>query len=262
MKKERHFLLFFSLLFRLKMLLRRERFIFFYQPQYDLKTKKVVGIEALIRFKKGNKIILPSAFIPFLEKTGKIKKITTFLVNQTLSDLKKIHQAGFKDIKLAINLSAIQLYQENLVDLIIEHLKEVNLPRHVLECEITETALIKDNPKQMGTLSNIKKKGIALALDDFGSGYSSFDYLRQFNINTLKIDQKFIKTLLKNEKNAYIVKAIIQLGHQLNLTVLAEGIETKEQEKWLLKNKCEQGQGFYFAKPMPLSDLISFLKNH
>ena len=188
--------------------------------------------------------------------------MTSFLLHQTLSDLKQLHKAGFKDIKLAINLSAIQLYQKDLAELISKYLQFFKIPRHVLECEITETALIKDNPLQKASLSHIKRKGISLALDDFGSGYSSLDYLRQFNINTLKIDQRFIKTLLKNTKNSLIVKAIIQLGHQLNLTVLAEGIEKKEQEEWLLKNKCQQGQGFYFAKPMPLSDLILFLKNH
>lgn len=262
MKKERHFLLSLILLFRLKMLLKKEKFVFFYQPQYDLKTKKITGVEALIRLKKGKKIVSPDAFIPFLEKTGKIKLLTPFLLDQTLSDLKKIHASGFKKIKLAINLSPIQLHQENLGDLITAQLKKFDLPRSVLECEITETSLIKDNSTQIATLSNIKKKGIAIALDDFGSGYASFDYLRKFNIDTLKIDRQFIKTLSNNHQNGVIVKAIIQLGHQLKLTVLAEGIETKEQEKWLIQNKCEQGQGFLFAKPMPLDELICFLKKH
>ena len=258
---KRDFLLFFRLFFRLKTLVRQGRFIFFYQPIYDLKTKKVIGVEALMRLKQGKNIIAPDRFIPFLEKTGKIKALSDFLLAQTLSDIKKIHRAGFKNIKLAINLSAVQLYQQELPDLIAHHLKASNLPHNMLECEITETSFIKNHPVQLDTLSRLEKTGVSLALDDFGSGYSSFEYLRKLHIQTLKIDQQFVKTLFDQPNNAFIVQAILQLGRHLNLTTIAEGIETPKQETWLHRNGCYAGQGFYFSKPMALDDLIAFLKH-
>lgn len=243
--------------------IRRNEFVFHYQPEIDLKTGKVKGVEALMRwYKPGKGLIPPMEFIPLLERTGLIKKMTPFLFNQTMRDLNTINKQGFKDLFMSVNLSVRQLHDPDLLPCIQDCLKKHKIKPTKYECEITESSAINDLPNDLKVLGKIDKMRLRLSLDDFGSGYSSFDYLRKLSVHKLKIDRQFIATVFDDPKNEVILSSIIKLGHDLKLTVVAEGVERKTQEAWLIKNKCDMAQGFYFARPMPLPDLLTFLKRN
>lgn len=243
--------------------IRKNEFLFYYQPEIDLKTGKTVGVEALMRWYHPEKgLIPPMEFIPLLEKTGLIKKLTPFLFSQTMQDLNTLNKLGFKNLFMSVNLSIKQLQDSSLLNVIKTNLKKYKIKPSNYECEITESEAFTDLSADLQVLQKIDKLKLRLSLDDFGSGYASFDYLRALSIHKMKIDREFIATVFDHEKNEIILSSIIELGHKLNLLVLAEGIETKEQEKWLKKQKCDMVQGFYFARPMPLPELITFLKKN
>lgn len=243
--------------------IRKNEFLFYYQPEVDLKTGAVTGMEALIRWKHPDKgLIPPMEFIPLLERTGLICKLTPFLFSQTMKDFKTLNDMGFKDLFMSVNLSIKQLEDPHLLKTIKTNLKKYKIHPNQYECEITESAAITNMRADLCVLRKIDKLKLRLSLDDFGSGYTSFNYLRSLSVHKIKIDREFIATVFDHPKNEVILSSIINLGHQLKLSVVAEGIETKEQEKWLKKNKCDLGQGFYFARPMPLADLITFLQKN
>lgn len=240
--------------------IRKNEFVFYYQPEIDLKTGQVLGVEALMRWIHPEKgLIPPMEFIPLLEKTGLINKLTPFLFEQTMKDLHFLHNNGYPDLFMSVNLSCRQLQDKSLLNVIKKNLKKYKINPTQYECELTESTSMSNLPDDLLVLQNIDKLKLRLSLDDFGTGYTSFHYLKNLNVHKMKIDREFIATIFDNERNEVILKSIIDLGHKLNLQVVAEGIETKEQEKWLKKHKCNLGQGFYFARPMPLIDLLTFL---
>ena len=239
--------------------LKNNEFIFYYQPEWDLKTNKVIGVEALMRWQSPSRgYVPPLDFIPILEKSGLIHQFTRFLFNQTLSDLVKLHEIQ-PDLFVAVNLSICQLQELGLIDIIKKALAENKLePRH-LECELTESQDLTDDLLSNGVLDKIAEMKIPVSMDDFGSGYSSYARLQQLNISKLKIDIEFIRTLFDEDKNQSVVASIIKLGHDLGFPVLAEGIETTEQQTWLKNNGCDYGQGFWFSRALPMDQLIPFL---
>ncbi len=241
--------------------IRKNEFLFYYQPEIDLKTGRVTGVEALIRWFHPEKgLIPPMEFIPLLERTGLIKKITPFLFSQTMKDLRTLNDMGFRNLFMSVNLSPKQLQDPLLLNVIKNNLKKYKIKPAQFECELTESADISDLPADLQVLNKIDKLKLRLSLDDFGSGYTSFNYLRALTIQKIKIDREFIATIFDHPKNEMILSSIIELGHKLKLQIVSEGIETQDQEKWLKKHKCDLAQGFYFARPMPLEDLIVFLK--
>jgi diguanylate cyclase (GGDEF)-like protein len=226
-----------------------------YQPQIDAKTKEVIGCEALIRWNHPELgIISPLKFIPISEVNGLITLIGRWALYTACTQNKLWQDAGHKPIYVSVNLSAIQLIQEDFIDVVSGVLKETGLSPEYLELEITESVAVKNHEYIMDILEKLKRMNIRIALDDFGTGYSSLNYLKDFAISTIKIDRSFICDINENPKNAAIVSTILALGHNLKLKVTAEGIETKEQYETLRDQGCDIIQGYYFSKPLPLNE--------
>ncbi len=243
--------------------IRKKEFIFYYQPELDLTTGRVTGVEALIRWVHPDKgLIAPMEFIPLLEKKGLMKKLTPFLFSQTMHDFALLNKSGFNKIFMSVNISPQQLKEKRLLSVIKKNLKKYGINPRKYECEITETAVLDDLPKDLKVLDKIDKLKLRLSIDDFGSGYASFDYLRNLKVGKMKIDRQFVACLFEHPNNKIILSAIIKLGHQLKLSVLAEGVETRQQALWLKKQKCDLVQGFLYARPMPILELVQFLKKH
>lgn len=244
----------------LRRALTHNEFVFYYQPEWDLKTGKVKGVEALMRWESPNGIVPPNDFIPVLEETGLISEFTPFLFEQTIHDLKELHDVGFSDMFMSVNLSVLQLRDPVIVKTITDALEKYAVPSDYVECEVTETKSISSSGMELETLKSLREKGIKVSVDDFGSGHASLNYLKDFSPHKMKIDRDFVQSLFERPVNQIIMRTMIDLGHALNLIVLAEGIEVPEQEKWLRENNCDYGQGFLFSRPLPLPMLISFLR--
>ena len=239
--------------------LKNNEFTFYYQPEWDLKTNRIIGLEALMRWESPTRgYVSPMDFIPILEQSGFIHQFTKFLFNQTLSDLTKL-LAIQPDLFVAVNVSICQLQERDLVDIIKKALTANNLSANHLECELTESQELTDELLSNGVLDEIAKMKIPVSMDDFGSGYSSYARLKRLNISKLKIDLEFTRTLFDDPKNQSVVASIIQLGHDLGFPVLAEGIETTEQQTWLKEHGCDYGQGYWFSRALPMNQLVPFL---
>lgn len=233
----------------------------FYQPQIDASTREIVGCEALLRWNHPELgMISPNKFIPISEANGLITSIGRWVLYTACMQNKLWQNSGSKPIFVSVNISSVQLIQENFIDMVSEILEETGLSPEYLELEITESIAVKNYDYITDILSKLKKMGIRIALDDFGTGYSSLNYLKNFTITTLKIDRSFISDMNENPKNSAIVSSIIALGRNLKLCITAEGVETKEQYETLRVGGCTIIQGFYFNKPLPLNEFENLLK--
>ncbi|WP_252178949.1 GGDEF domain-containing phosphodiesterase [Endozoicomonas sp. 4G] len=232
-----------------------------YQPQIDFKTLQMVGAEALLRWKHPEKgLISPDMFIPMAEDNLDIIPIGDWVLESACHQLHEWHKTEFHDLRIAVNLSAIQLRDKNIVDRIKYLLNKYQIPPRLLEIEVTETSIMEDIKLSSEQLNNIKATGITLAMDDFGTGYSSLSYLKQFPFDKLKIDKSFVEGIPENKENTVIVEAIIQLGRSFGIEVIAEGVETKEQETHLINSGCTEGQGYFYSKPIPDHEFVEFLR--
>lgn len=232
-----------------------------YQPQLELATGKVIGAEALLRWKnqEGN-YISPGVFIPLAEYSGLIIDIGDWVVNQASQQIKELEELGYADVGISVNVSIPQFRRKNFVDNVINATVEHGIEPSKLELEITENILMDEPDIVIDALVHLKEKGISIALDDFGTGYSSLSYLQKLPLDRLKVDRAFVNDI-DGEGKALIADTIINLGKQMNLKVIAEGIEEQSQENHLLAQGCHEVQGFFYAKPMPASDFIVFLDN-
>jgi len=234
-------------------------FVLYYQPQYDISTKNFIGFEALIRWEKpGKGLISPIAFIHIAEETGMILPIGKWVLRTACQFVKKINEQYKKEYVVSVNVSVAQLINENYVQEVLFAIEEINLNPKFLKLEITESILISSLSAVNDKLIYLKEKGISIALDDFGTGYSSLTYLRELPIDSLKVDKSFIDDICSSNKN--IVGDIIKIGHQMNLKVVAEGVEDKEQLDILKIYNCDIIQGYYFSKPLSEKDLIDKLE--
>ncbi|MBS4174187.1 EAL domain-containing protein [Bacillus sp. FJAT-49736] len=242
--------------------LDQEELVVYYQPQIDYMTKKIVGVEALLRWKHPDKgIISPDKFIPIAEDTGLIVPIGEWVLKEASSQLKKWQAQGYSDISMAVNLSVRQFEQNNLFSMIKNTLKEVGLSPEFLHLELTENHIVKNTGTTVQTIKQLKDYGIIIAIDDFGTGYSSLGYLKDLPINALKIDKSFIQDMTWDNDNAAITNSIITLAQNLNLNVIAEGVETVEHAEFLADRSCYLMQGYYFGRPMTAEDIEEeFLK--
>lgn len=244
----------------LKAALKNKEFSFHYQPEWDLKTNRVVAVEALARWQSPKRgYVPPMQFIPLMEESGLIHDFTSILFGQALADLAQLHQIQ-PDLSMAVNLSVCQLQEPKLIDTIQKNLMENNIDVKYLECELTESQELTEDILNDAIFKRLIQLGVAISLDDFGMGESSFARLKQLNVQKLKIDLYFIRELLKDKKNQAIVSSIIQLGHDLGFPVLAEGIETKTQQIWLKEHGCDYGQGYWFSRALPMDQLKIFLQ--
>nr|WP_282434278.1 bifunctional diguanylate cyclase/phosphodiesterase [Bacillus sp. DNRA2] len=241
--------------------LENNEFILHYQPKINLKTGKIDGMEALIRWKtKENQILYPASFIHIAEETGLINPIGEWVLREACRQCKEWQNEGFKDLTISVNLSPKQFQHNNLVELIVLVLAETGLPPGSLELELTEGMIMKEPEEAVLVLTKLKDLGVKISIDDFGTGFSSLSYLKLFPIDTLKIDKSFILNMDEDKTASKIVTAIITLAHSLNLNVVAEGVEKKEQFNLLMDVNCDVVQGYYVSKPKSAMDIIHNLE--
>jgi len=243
--------------------LKEDSFSVFYQPKIEIATGKVAGMEALVRFETpSNGIISPITFIPVSEETGQIIDIGEVVLRKSCYATKKWVDAGLFNGRIAVNLSAVQFTQPNLVGMIADILKESQLPAKYLELEITEGTVMDSPQKAIDIMLQIRAMGIHLSLDDFGTGYSSLAYLKKFPLNTLKIDKAFVDDIEESEQGRNMVATIVTIAHNLGMQVVAEGVETNQQLSFLSGLRCEQLQGYLYSKPLPETDFQKYLLSH
>jgi len=231
-----------------------------YQPIFDFRTGRITGMEALLRWTDPELgPIGPATFIPLAEAIGVMIPIGTWALRVACAQAKQWHDSGFNTLSLAVNLSVCQLQQPDLVNLVRDILTETGLPARLLELEITESTAMQSPEASIRTLYELKRLGIRISLDDFGTGHSSLAYLKRFPIDTLKIDQSFIRDITRDPDTAAIVTAIIAMGHSLRLKVIAEGVEFTDQATFLKRHNCDQMQGYLINAPMPAAELGAIL---
>lgn len=231
------------------------------QPKYWSESKEIQGFETLARWNSEELgKVSPGEFIPIAEQNGVIIEIGKYLIKDSFRKCKLINQMSDKDLKLAINLSEVQLRDSDLVDFIKESIKEEGISPKNIEFEVTESVIMKSVKENIKTLRDIKELGFSIALDDFGTGYSSLNYLKNLPIDVVKIDKSFVDDIGKDFKDDHIIKKIIELAHLLNLEVVAEGVECEEQFNFLNEAKCDVIQGYYFAKPKTFEEVKEIIK--
>jgi diguanylate cyclase (GGDEF)-like protein/PAS domain S-box-containing protein len=240
--------------------LERHEFALHYQPEINLETGAIVGVEALIRWRHPERgLVPPNQFIPVAEECGFIVPISQWVLREGCRQARAWQDAGFAPISIAINISAVELRGKDFVAEVRATLAETGLDPRCLVLELTETFLMQDSPHTLAVLQALKDLGVHLALDDFGTGYSSLSYLRRFPIDTLKIDRSFVSNLTTDDNDASIVSAVINMGKSLHMRVVAEGVETREQLQFLQEHGCPEGQGYYFSRPMVAAEFTQLL---
>jgi EAL domain-containing protein (putative c-di-GMP-specific phosphodiesterase class I) len=235
----------------LRQALARGQFELHYQPNVHLATGETVGMEALVRWRHPQKgMVMPADFIPLAEETGLIVPIGDWVLQEACRQNKAWHDKGLPKLRVAVNISAIQFHQKNLLDSVAKALKRSGLAPQYLEVEITESVVMQKASEAIVTLGELAKMGVHISIDDFGTGYSSLSYLKRFPLHTLKIDRSFIRDLSDSADDAAIVSAIIAMAHSLRLKVVAEGVETRDQLRLLHTLGADQYQGYYRSKPV------------
>ncbi|NBB11399.1 bifunctional diguanylate cyclase/phosphodiesterase [Pseudomonas sp. SLFW] len=239
----------------------RNQFHLVYQPQISYRDQRVVGVEALIRWTHPEHgFVPPDQFIPLAEQNGTIIAIGEWVLDQACKQLREWHDQGFTDLRMAVNLSTVQLHHSELPRVVNNLLQIYRLPPRSLELEVTETGLMEDISTAAQHLLSLRRSGALIAIDDFGTGYSSLSYLKSLPLDKIKIDKSFVQDLIDDDDDATIVRAIIQLGKSLGMQVIAEGVETTEQEAYIISEGCHEGQGYFYSKPLPARELLSYLK--
>ena len=247
----------------LRKAIEREEFLLHYQPQIDMATGRVVGVEALVRWQHPKRgIVPPDMFIPIAEETGLILPIGEWILRTACWQLVDWMSEGLPPFRMAVNLSARQFKQENLPDMVAEIIAEIGIDPHLLELEITESAAMDNIDTTILHLHRLREMGVELAIDDFGTGYSSLSYLKRFPANRLKIDRSFVLGIETDSDDAAIAAATIALAHKLGKEVVAEGVETEAQLIFLRDQHCDIIQGYYFSRPMPAKDVFTFIQQN
>ncbi|HEY5683623.1 MAG TPA: EAL domain-containing protein [Sulfuricaulis sp.] len=252
----------FMLESNLRHALERNEFQLYYQPQVDLATGAIIGVETLLRWRHPELgMVTPAQFIPVAEETGLMKNIDEWVLRTACLQSQAWRSAGLPPLVMAVNLSGAVFSEHNLIDIISRLLGESCMAPGQLELEITERTFMQNAESTVRILGDLRKMGIRLAIDDFGTGYSSLSYLKRFPIDTLKIDQSFLQDMTDSDDNASLVKAIIVMGHALNHKVIAEGVETTEQLAFLRQEGCDGMQGFLFSRPLPVKEITRLIKS-
>src|SRR6185369_12348140 len=241
--------------------IEREELEVFYQPIYDRARRRITSVEALVRWNDPVRgLVEPSEFISLAEETGMIVPIGEFVLRATCRQLREWHEAGLSWMHAAVNISAVQLQQHGFVDLVLRTIEEAGLTPQMIELEVTESVAIQNIDVTMKVLRVLKERGVGIAIDDFGTGQSSLVYLKQFPIDTIKIDKEFLRDLATDDTAAAIVSSVINLAHTMRLSVVAEGVETEEQYSLLRYYACDRMQGYLFSRPMQSADVLPFVQ--
>jgi EAL domain-containing protein (putative c-di-GMP-specific phosphodiesterase class I) len=248
---------------RLRSALDNKEFLLHYQPQADLATRAIVGVEALVRWDSPeNGLVPPAKFIPVAEESGLIVAIGARVLHEACRQAKAWQDAGLPPMVVAVNLSAVQFRRSDMIDTVVSALSFSGLDAKWLELELTESVLLQDTEATLDVVRRLKALGLTLSVDDFGTGYSSLAYLKRFAVDKLKIDQSFVSGLLDDPDDVAIVRAIIQMAHSLKLRTIAEGVEEEAQWEMLGLFECDDVQGYGLARPMPAAALEAFVRGY
>ena len=240
--------------------IENNEFELYYQPKVDIRTGKVLSMEALLRWQHPEMgMIPPTTFIPIAESTGLITPIGSWVLRKACLQAHVWQQTGYENVCIAVNLSAVQFRHRNLLEQVSSILDETGLDPRMLELEITETTIMEDIDAASETMRILHRAGINISIDDFGTGYSSLNHLKRFPISTVKIDRSFIRDIITDSDDKAIIKAIIDMAHNMGLKVIAEGVETSEQLAFLRKLGCDEMQGFLFSPPVPVAEAENIL---
>jgi diguanylate cyclase (GGDEF)-like protein/PAS domain S-box-containing protein len=243
----------------LRKALERQEFVLYYQPKVDSSTRRISGVEALLRWKHATRgLVAPAEFIPLAEETGLIVPIGEWVLRTACAQNKAWQAAGFTPIPMAVNLSNLQFNQKDLLKSVINILKTTGMDPRYLELEITESTIMQYPDKAIAVLRELKKVGIRISIDDFGTGYSSLNYLRRLPLDCLKIDRSFIMNIITNSDDAAITMAVVTMAHSLKLNVVAEGVETEEQFAYLRGLGSDEAQGYLISRPVPAEEFTRF----
>jgi diguanylate cyclase (GGDEF)-like protein len=236
--------------------LDHEQFILHYQPKVDLRTGRISGVEALLRWRRpGYGLVAPAEFVPVLEDTGLIGRVGAWVIQAACRQIAQWRDEGVGPVRVAVNVSSRQFAEGDLEAEVTRALARYQVPAELLELELTETALMSNAERTIVVLGKLKKIGVKVAIDDFGTGYSSLAYLQRFPIDKLKIDIAFVRNITSSPNDAAIALAIISMAHSLKLSVVAEGVESRPQLEYLRRNRCDEIQGFYFSRALPALEL-------
>jgi diguanylate cyclase (GGDEF)-like protein len=242
--------------------LERNELVLYYQPQVDLFSGRIIGMEALVRWQHPEMgLIAPASFIPLAEELGLIIPIGEWVLLTACRRLKAWQDAGIDIVRMAVNISSRQFNQPDLVEVVTAILEETGIAPHCLELELTERILMEDAERAIDVLNRLKALGVQFSIDDFGAGYSSLSYLKQFPIDRIKIDQSFVNNVTSVPEDAAVTQAVISLSHSMNIKAVAEGVETIEQHEFLRSLLCDELQGFYFSHPLPEEEIGALLLN-
>jgi EAL domain-containing protein (putative c-di-GMP-specific phosphodiesterase class I) len=244
----------------LRRAIANEEFLLYYQPQVDMRSGDIVGAEALLRWNRaGNGIVGPGVFLTRCEENGLIIPLNEWVLREACREARSWHDMGLEGLRVSVNLSPVQFRKRHMPELIADVLRETRLDAHCLDLELTESIVVGDFDAVAEDLRQLLDLGVHVSIDDFGTGYSSLSYVKKFPVDRLKIDQSFVRNLTSDPNDAAIVRAILTLGHSLNLQVVAEGVETPEQLARLREEGCDEVQGYYFGRPMPARDFIALV---
>jgi EAL domain-containing protein (putative c-di-GMP-specific phosphodiesterase class I) len=237
-------------------------FVLYFQPKIDLRSNKVTGAEALIRWQHPQRgLIIPDQFIHLAERSGLIVELGEWVIREACRACRQWHDLGFTQLSVGINVSSIQFKRGNIKQVIVDSLDSEQLsPKH-LEIELTESTLMDLSTSLKDSMDEIRNVGIDFSIDDFGTGYSNLGYLKQFDVQTLKIDRSFIADILTDVHDEAIVNAIIQISSSLDITTVAEGIEDQETASRLSQLHCDIGQGYFWSRPLPQDEFIEFMEH-
>lgn len=245
----------------LKKAIERNEFELYYQPQLDLDTKEIVGLEALIRWNHPSKgLVYPIDFIKYAEENGLIIPIGEWVLSTACKELKILQEEGYDNLHMSVNISSRQFVDKKMITVIREIIEETAVDPKKLDLEIKESIAIDDLFNTIATIQELKGLGVNFSLDDFGTGYTSMNYLKSLPVNNIKLDKTFIDTILENPSNQKIIKNVIDLALILEIDVIAEGVETPEQEEFLLEANCHKAQGYLYSLPLPIHEVKMLLK--
>jgi EAL domain-containing protein (putative c-di-GMP-specific phosphodiesterase class I) len=243
--------------------LQQNEFVLYYQPKLNIITNEIMGLEALVRWNHPTMgLVPPNRFIPIAEESGFISEIGSWVMDTACHQIVEWHAQGLKPLSVAVNLSAQQFYQPNLLDELADVLERTQVPPGSLELEITETTAVANIDLTIMLLEQFQDMGLRIAMDDFGTGYSSLNYLKKLPLNTLKIDRAFIKDLKPKTKDLEIIRAVISLAIGLELDIVAEGVDKAEQIEILKSLNCNIVQGYYYSHPLNTREMTQMLREN